>query len=193
MARNILNWPRGLKIFFKVLLMLIFCAGLCAVPILVQNSLLNAISFSSGASISAKDAAGIFFAVLYIWFAGFLVLMLLINLVFLFVDEWRNDMVKWRRGLQVLLNVAVILAGLIAWFFVYHRYYPGLSWWSLLLLRASFAKRMNWLPYAAFAACAAMQMIWDIWFFGPSGRTPWIARMLHSSARKQALKKENKQ
>ena len=105
MAKGVLNWSKGVKISVKIILMLICCIGLAAAPLLLQNSVISEFALKSGADITIKNAADKVFFTLLRWFAGFLVLMLIINLLFFIVDECRNDLVKWRRRLQVLLNV----------------------------------------------------------------------------------------
>lgn len=186
MASKILNWPRGIKIFVKALLMLICCAGLCAVPFLLQKSVLRAFVLSAGASVAADTVANVFFSTMFLWFAAFLAGMLLINLVFFIIDECKNDTVTWRRSLQVILNIMLIVGGVCTGFFFLMRHFPAQAWWSYVLFSMSFLKKLLWLPYLLFAICAAFQMIWDIWLFGPQNRNPWIARMLKRAALKSA-------
>jgi len=189
MAKRILNWSKSTKIFVKIILMLICCVGLSTASLLLQNSVIREFSFASGADITADVAANFVFFTLLQWFAGFLVLMLIINLIFFIIDEYRNDFVKWRRSLQVILNVCVILTGLIAGYVLLNNYFPNLYWWQYLLLRPSFIKELTWVPYLVFAGCCIFQFFWDVWLFGPENRSPLIAKMLHRSALKQELKK----
>lgn len=192
MAKGVLNWSRGVKISVKIILMLICCIGLSAAPLLLQNSVQYQFALTGGAHITAEDAANFVFFTLLRWFAGFLVLMLLINLFFFIVDECRNDLVKWRRQLQVVLNICIILGGLYAGFVVLNRYFPSLPWWGDLLLSPSFVKQLNLVPYLVFAGCSIFQFLWDVYLFGPENRSPWIAKWLHRSALKQELKKGNR-
>lgn len=186
MASNILNWPRGVKISVKVLLMFICCAGLCVVPFLVQKTVLRAFVLSAGATVAADTVANVFFSTMFLWFSAFLVAMLLVNLIFFLIDECKNDTVTWRRTLQVVLNIMIIVGGICTGFFFLMRHFPAQDWWPYVLFSMSFLKKLLWFPYLIFIICTVFQMILDIWLFGPQNRNPWIARILKRAALKSA-------
>jgi len=190
MAKSILNWPKGVKVFVKFLLMVICFLALSALPLVIQDSVTRSISLKAGAEISAAEVTNTFFYTMYIWFTGFLALMLLVNLLFFFVDESKNDLVKWRRSLQVFLNFCIIIGGVVSGFVLLQSYFPAQFWWEYLLMRSSFSRDLNSVPYTAFLACSVFQMFWDVWLFGPENRSPIIAKLLQRSARKQAERKE---
>lgn len=192
MAKSILNWPKGVKVFVKFLLMVICFLALSALPLVIQDSITKSISLAAGADISASEVANTFFYTMFIWFAGFLALMLLVNLLFFFIDESKNDLVKWRRSLQVFLNICIIIGGVVAGFVLLQSYFPSQFWWEYLLMRSSFLRDLNRVPYIAFIACSVFQLFWDVWLFGPENRSPIIARLLQKSARKQAERKGNR-
>jgi hypothetical protein len=192
MAKSILNWPKGVKVFVKVILMVFCLLALSALPLVIQDSVTRSISLNSEASVSASEVANTFFYTMFFWFAGFLVLMFLVNLIFFLVDESKNDLVRWRRSLQVFLNICIIISGVIAGFVLLQSYFPAQQWWDYLLLRSSFTRNLNRVPYIAFIVCSIFQFFWDVWLFGPENRSPIIAKLLQRSARKQALKKENR-
>lgn len=191
MAKRILNWSKGGKIFAKILLMLIFCAVLSFVPFLVEDAVDREFVFPAGID-DGGVFSNIFFHTMLFWFAGFLVLMLLINLVFFIIDEYRNDLVKWRRRFQVVLNICVILGGLITGYMLLS-FFTNQTWWVENLSDNTFLKKLTekW-AYLAFGLCSAFQFFWDVWLFGPENRSPMIAKWLHRSALKQELKKGNR-
>lgn len=192
MAKSILNWPKGVKVFVKLLLMVICFLALSALPLVIQDSVTRSISLASGADISASEVTNTFFYTMFIWFAGFLALMLLVNLLFFFIDESKNDLVKWRRNLQVFLNIFIIIGGVVAGFVLLQSFFPSQFWWEYLLMRSSFSRNLNRVPYIAFITCSIFQLFWDVWLFGPENRSPIIAKLLQRSARKQAARKENR-
>ena len=192
MAKSILNWPKGVKVFVKFLLMAICFLALSALPLATQDSVTRSISLAAGAEISATEVTNTFFYTMFFWFAGFLALMFLVNLLFFFIDESKNDLVKWRRNLQIFLNIVIIIGGVVAGFILLQGYFPSQFWWEYLLMRSSFSRNLNRVPYIAFIACSVFQFFWDVWLFGPENRYPIVAKLLQRSARKQAVRKENR-
>jgi len=192
MAKRILNWSKSAKIFAKIVLMMICCAGLVVVPFLIENLVVRAASANSKPVITEAAAASFLFCKTLQQFAGFLVLMLIINLVFFTADECRNDLVKWRRRLQVVLNICVVLTGLLFGIIVFKIYFEELYWWQYLLLSPSHEKALAWALYLAFVGCSILQLFWDVWLFGPENRSPLIAKWLHRLALKQELVKDSR-
>lgn len=189
MAKRILNWSKGGKIFTKILLMLICCAGLSIVPLLEQNFVNSVFVFPAG--MDGDALFKLFFQAMFSWFAGFLVLMLLVNLSFFIADECCNDRVKWRRRLQVVFNIFIILGGLITGFILVSLFKEQ-SWWNYIADNTSLKGLTEKWMYLAFALCSGFQFFWDVWLFGPENRSPLIAKWLHRSALRQELKKGNK-
>lgn len=187
MAKRILNWSKSGKIFAKIVLMLICCVGLAVVPFLLENSVIKAVSANSEPVITETSSATFLFCKALQPFTGFLVLMLIINLVFFTVDEFRNDLVKWRRRLQVALNICVMLTGLLFGIIVLKSYLEKLYWWQYLLLSSSHERALAWALYLTFAGCSILQLFLDVWLFGPENRSPLIAKWLHRLALKQEL------
>lgn len=192
MAKSILNWPKGVKVLVKFLLMVICFLALSALPLAIQDSVTRSISLAAGAEITASEVTNSFFYTMFFWFAGFLALMFLVNLLFFFIDESKNDLVKWRRNLQIFLNIIIIIGGVVSGFVLLQSYFPSQFWWEDLLMRSSFSKNLNRVPYIAFIACSVFQFFWDVWLFGPENRSPILAKILQRSARKQAMRKENR-
>jgi len=158
-------------------------------PFLIENSVVRAVSANSEPVITEAAAMDFLLYKILQRFAGFLVLMLIINLIFFIIDECRNDLVKWRRRLQVVLNICFILVGLITGFIVFRSYLKNLYWWQYLLLSPSFEKALTWVSCLVFTGCSIFQFFWDVWLFGPENRAPLIAKMLHRLALKQELMK----
>lgn len=182
-AKWVLNWPRSLRIAVKILLMILCCTLLCAVPFFARDALVNSISIRAGAlaGMGAATVANEIFFGLHRLFAAFLVTMLVINLLFFIIDECLNDTVAWRRKLQIILNILLALAGAVALWIFSAKTLPDMVWWDDILLSAALLTKMLWVPQLTFLLCAAIQMIVDIWLFGPQNRDPWILRSLRRS------------
>lgn len=188
MAKRILNWSKSGKIFAKIVLMLICCAGLVAMPFMIENSVIRATSVNLESVITRADVMSFLLCKTLQRFMAFLVLMSIINLIFFIVDECCNDLVKWRRKLQVSLNICVMLIGLIIVSLVFQSNFENEYWWQYLLLSSSLTRALTWVPHLIFATFSIVQLLWDVWLFGPESRSPLIAKWLHRLALKQELK-----
>lgn len=171
--------PKWFVVTVKVVLMVILFALLLYIPLSMREKVLDEFSVISSSAVDTNINGGnIFFNTIFQIFAGLLAAMLLINIIFFSVDERLNDSTLPRRVLQIILNVLIIVGGgLILWYQSAVRF-PSLSWWQSILLSTRFEQRLAMLPAMIFLLCSTIQMIWDMWLFGPQNRAPWCRGFL---------------
>jgi len=176
--KGILGWPKWGRVTMQVSLMCIFCLLLLFAPQLFRETVMNAFrAVAADASVTAESAGGVFFQTVYLWFAGLLGGMLIINLVFFSFDESLSDTVLWRRAVQILTNIVLVIGGAVLIWYTTAVYFPAISWWESILLSSVAARRLAWLPAAVYAGGAVLQMIWDVWLFAALNRSPWYRRI----------------
>lgn len=183
--KGMLGWPKGLKIAAKLFAMVAGYALLCCIPLFMKESILNAFrDTAASAPTSIRYAGDSFFNSLFLWFAVILGAMLLINVVFFIIDESLNDTVRYRRVMQIMLNVLVIVFGVACMLYLSLMDFPSNGDWSYILFSAAATFALSWGPAAIFLFCGVAEFIWDVWFFCGSNRAPWSHRILMSKAMK---------
>jgi len=163
------------RIAAKILLLaVLYLAVLGAVYLLKDTVIRGYNAFESNPPLDVSEYPTYVFSTLFGAFAMFLGGLFIVNLVFRLIDEFMNDTVVWRRGLQIALNVLIILGGALYLLYLTYFQIPSQEWWEFSSLNTGSIPTsiLLWGGAAAYLFFTILLCVLDLRVFAAESRKP---------------------
>lgn len=167
------------RIVAKILLLVVLYLAVIGVPLLAKDTVLKGYSeFVPNTPLGVDDYPNIVFNTFFNTFAMFIGGLFIVNLFFRLIDERQNDTVAWRCGIQIALNVLIILGGTLYLLYLSYIQIPMEEWWEFSSLNTGSipGSYLRWGGAAAYLACAILLCILDLRVFAAENRGPSYRR-----------------
>lgn len=159
----------------KILLLLILYLLVLGVPLLAKDMVTTAFTgFDANTPFDATYVPNYVYSLLFSGFAIFIGALFVVNMVFRLIDERMNDTVVWRRVVQVMLNILILIGGALYLLYLTYGQIPLSDWWSYSDFAAGSdtGNILYWGGAALYLVCAAILSFFDLRVFAAESRSP---------------------